>query len=550
MSILTQKNKIFRDTFFLIILAELFSFLGYYYPWVNTLAFFIVIILTVGISLYRLEYGIYILLAELFIGSFGYLFYFAYGGFTISIRVALWLIIMSVWLVKIIVNWLRTKKLSVDFFKSSWFIPVMVLWFFIGWGLINGLLNGNSLSNIFFDFNNWLYFLLIFPIFTIWRDGERLKTVKLIFLASITWLSAKTILLAYVFTHNFHGLDLEIYGWMRLDRIGEITQTTAGFSRIFMQSHIFVLIGFFILLVYLLKFIIVIASRPRICPPCKGGLRGFNFQSARTSPTPPLQGGLSTCSDNKKFLISYCFLLTLFLSAIIISFSRSFWLGLLAGGIFVWLIAIFKLKIKFKQFIIYNSIILFVIIASLILTVAAIKFPYPRPYGGFNPADLLTERATQISNEAGASSRWQLLTPLWQKIKTAPIIGRGFGATVTYKSNDPRVLATNPDGLYTTYAFEWGWLDLWLKLGLFGLLAYLFLSVKIIKDGLKTCSTLTLSLTVGLVVLMAVNIFSPYINHPLGIGYIMIALVMMERLSKNYKFLMATPDLAKPDNNK
>jgi hypothetical protein len=39
---------------------------------------------------------------------------------------------------------------------------------------------------------------------------------------------------------------------------------------------------------------------------------------------------------------------------------------------------------------------------------------------------------------------------------------------------------------------------------------------------------LSLSLATGLIVLMAVNIFSPYINHPLGIGYIILAAAMME----------------------
>ena len=54
-------------------------------------------------------------------------------------------------------------------------------------------------------------------------------------------------------------------------------------------------------------------------------------------------------------------------------------------------------------------------------------------------------------------------------------MGRGFGATVTYQTRDPRILADNGSGEYTTYAFEWGWLDIWLKLGIFGLAAYFLL---------------------------------------------------------------------------
>lgn len=499
-----SKNKILTYTFFLIILAELLSFLGYYYPLINSLALFIIVILTVFISLYRLEFGLYILLTELLIGSFGYIFYLDINGTQISLRLALWLTIMSVWLTKTILEWLKTKKLTIDFLRFGSIAPLVCLLIFVGWSLINGWVRGNSLSNIFFDANNWFYFLLIFPVGAAWLNRDRLETLKPIFLAAITWLSAKTIILAYIFTHNFSGLDLEIYGWMRADRLGEITQTAAGFSRIFMQAQIFVLIGFFIILFYLLKIIVE-----------NNNLRIIDFFRQRAS-------------------LKYIGLLVILLAAIVISFSRSFWLGLASGGLAVWLIALFKLKIGFGRFIFYNTLIFISIILSLILMLAVVKFPYPRAYG-FDPADLISRRVTQITNEAGASSRWQLLSPLWQKIKTVPVLGRGFGAAVTYKTNDPRALAMNPDGLYTTYSFEWGWLDIWLKLGLFGLLAYLFLLIKIIKDGLKINSYLSLALVSGLIVLMAVNIFSPYLNHPLGIGYIIMAIIIMEN-NKNKNF--------------
>ncbi len=472
-----------KKIFLLIILAELLSFLGYYFQIINFLAFFGLAILILILTLRRLEYGVYLLLAELFIGSFGYLFYFEAGGLKISLRLALWLVVMSVWLARTVLQWIKTKKLAVDFFLSSYFYYFLALFIFIAWGAVNGLINKNLTGNVFFDFNNWLYFLLIFPLYEIARDENNLKIIKQIFLASVSWLSLKTIILAYFFSHSFDFFNLDLYRWVRLSGAGEITQVVPGFSRIFMQSHIFVLIGFFIILFTIIRHI---------------------------------------NESNKQYTL-YLILNTLYISAIIISFSRSFWLGLAAGGLVIWLIAIFKLKISFKQFIIFNSLVLLSIIFSLSLTAAAIKFPYPAPTAGFDAASVLSERATSLTGEAGASSRWQLLTPLLEKIKTAPLLGRGFGATVTYRSNDPRVLESNPNGLYTTYAFEWGWLDVWLKLGLFGLLAYLALFARIIINGLKNGSALALGLAAGLIVLAAVNVFSPYVNHPLGIGYLILA---------------------------
>ncbi len=487
-------NKIIKNTLLFIIAAEILSFLGYYYQPVNFIAFFIIAILTLILSLRRLEYGLYILLAELIIGSFGYLFYFETGGLKISLRIALWLIIMSVWLASAIIKLAKTKKIELDFFRSSYLFYFSALAVFVVWGMINGLLQNNLLSNNFFDANNWFYFLLVFPIFSVLRTDDHIKIIEQIFFASIGWLSVKTLLLAYFFSHSFDYFTLDLYRWVRSSGAGEITQVVPGFSRIFMQSHIFVLIGFFILLFYLLK---NIEKKPPVLNRQNLGLIGFT---------------------------------TLLLSTIIISFSRSFWLGLAAGAIFILLTAIFKLKINLKKFIVFNLTAIAALAVSLALTFLVIKFPYPAPSGGFDAANLLSDRVTRITNEAGASSRWQLLPPLIEKIKTAPILGRGFGATVTYKSNDPRALAANPEGTYTTYAFEWGWLDVWLKLGIFGLLAYLILLVKIIYDGLKINSYYSLSLAAGLFVVLAVNITSPYANHPLGIGYIIIAAVIIESL--------------------
>jgi len=479
----------YKNIIFLIILAEILSFLGYYYQLVNFIAFFVLIIFTIILSLYRLEYGLYILLTELFIGSFGYLFYFTYGGFAISLRLALWLIVMSVWLAQTILSWFKTKRLNINFLKSRYFNYFFILFIFIAWGVVNGLANHNSFGNLFLDFDRWLYFALIFPVYEVWRDEANLKIIKQIFLSAISWLSVKTLLLAYFFSHSFNYFTLDLYRWVRSSGVGEITQVVPGFSRIFMQSHIYVLIGFFILLFYL----------------------------------------LSVARHDKIKLFTACLvLLILFLSTILISFSRSFWIGLAAGGLAVWLVAIFKLKIKLKQFIVFNLSVLFVIVLSLVLTVAVVKFPFPSPSGGFDAANLFADRATAVAGEAGASSRWQLLSPLWQKITAAPLEGRGYGATVTYKSSDPRLLSANPKGEDTTYAFEWGWLDVWLKLGLFGLLAYLALFAKLIFSGLKNNSFLALSLITGLIVLMAVNITSPYVNHPLGIGYLLITAVIIE----------------------
>ena len=201
-------------------------------------------------------------------------------------------------------------------------------------------------------------------------------------------------------------------------------------------------------------------------------------------------------------------------------------------ALFLFFIIVLRL-LKIKKTLYFLGIFILSGIFALFLIAVTVKFPYPDSQTNFNAAKLLSERAKTVSGEAGVSSRWSLLPELWGEIKKAPIRGQGFGAEVTYKSSDPRVLEKNPDGFYTTYAFEWGWLDVWLKIGFLGLLTYLvliFLIVHkiiwpVIKEGkfnLNFENGFKLSLAVGLAAISIINFFSPYLNHPLGIGYLLL----------------------------
>ncbi len=525
-------GNIFKKTFLFIVLAELLSLFAYLLPDFRQTAFLIIVLTTLILTLYKLEYGIWVLLAELFIGSKGYLFFFEHNGLIVSIRIALWLIVISVWLGMVITNRVKNRTKAKEpgsessepgsfarssFFKHSpYFSYFLILFAFITWGLINGFLNHNEFSNIFFDFNGWLYFVLVFPIYSVITDkvprafmglSEPLLVIWQIFIAAIIWLSLKTFFLLFAFSHNMIGMISELYYWVRTTGVGEITQIQGGFYRIFFQSHIFVLIGFFIFIIFLSQ-------------------KNTNFKS-------------------RKYLYlfsAFCFLL----SAILISFSRSFWLGLITGFILLYTYFIWQ-KYSWKKILYNTGLFLLGTIVSIGLIAVIVKFPYPKPMGGFNTTELISQRASTITGEAGVSSRWALLPELWQKIKNAPILGQGFGTTVTYKTGDPRVLQSSPTGEYTTYAFEWGWLDIWLKLGLLGLFFYLILIAKICLMGLMTkqsqkdvtilkdtpkLNNIKTGLIIGLIIIAIVSIFSPYMNHPLGIGYLLMASLIINFSSR------------------
>jgi O-antigen ligase len=482
LSELTNKifDKRFRFIFLILVFAELASLCGYFVLPINSLGFFVILAIALILSLKNLKYGVYLALAELFIGSKGYLFCFEACGTAISLRLGLWLAVMAVWLAKSILA--RSSGRNKDWLRSCW--PFFILFIFIAWGFLNGLFNGNGFNNIFFDANGWLYFLLLFPIFEVAGKEENFNRNFLrIFFASTFWLALKTLILLFIFSHNLAAAG-KIYDWVRITGVGEITNTNYGFIRIFFQSHVFILLGIFMILFIFNHFVF----------------------GKKDKPAWP-----------------YFAMLILFSAIAVSGFSRSFWAGLALALLFYAGLAWKKYGCKN----LLKTLLVFALafILSIGLIAAVIKFPYPRP-GQFN-LSALAERV-KIKNEPGASSRYALLPPLWEKIKSAPILGRGFGATATYKTSDPRILETTADGYYTTYAFEWGWLDIWLKFGFLGLLFYLFLIGKIIKDGFFADNWFSPSLAVGLVFLSATSIFSPYLNHPLGIGFIILAAAIIK----------------------
>jgi len=67
----------------------------------------------------------------------------------------------------------------------------------------------------------------------------------------------------------------------------------------------------------------------------------------------------------------------------------------------------------------------------------------------------------------------------------------------------------------------------------------------IIKQGIQLLKTnlsdkvkvVIISLLAGLIALMTVNIFSPYLNHPLGIGYLIIMMVIFNYYAKKQRKL-------------
>lgn len=487
MSKKTQKLLLLL-TFFLII--EIFSFLGSLFPLVNQIFFLILFLATLALSLYHLEYGLLVVLAELFIGSMGHLFYFTIGAYELPIRIALWLVVMAVFGGKLIQQLINTKSASPYWISlksfSAWKI-LGGLFFVIILGIINGLWRHNDLNTIFLDFNSWLYFFLILPAVVVYSQREEpvITRLQLVFLAGAIWLSVKTLFLLFIFTHN-NALTADIYLWLRETIVGEVTPTVTGWPRIFIQGQSFSALAFFLIFWF----------------------KAVNFKF-----------GEFFKRQNLFMLVAAAG----FLSAILLSFSRSFWVGLVGALIFSFIL-IWR-RHGFKKMLTAGVWTLAAGVLSIALIYLVAAWPYWRA-GSTDFSQSFLAR-TSNSNDAAVASRWSLLPILTQAAQREPILGQGFGSTVTYVSRDPRILQRNPSGQYTTYAFEWGYLSLWLKIGLAGLAVYLLFLGLLIRDSLRLAAKINnylfYALPAGILFLALTHTFTPYLNHPLGIGFLVIS---------------------------
>lgn len=458
-------GKTFKSAFLFLVFVELLSLLAHLVPSANAALFFILMAAALTMTLIKLEYGLSLVLAELFVGGKGHLFTIDFDGISLSIRISLFLVIIAVWLVQKI----KTRQLP----AVKKLIPFYLLLAAITIGLVNGWYH-NSAAKMFFDFNAWIYFALAPVILDILKDKKVTENLLQILTAATTYLALKTIGILILFASHITGMGGIFYQWVRNSGVGEITYMSGTIFRVFLQSQMYLMIGFFIIL------FLFLASQN------KGSTK------------------VAVATGLYLYLVSF---------ALMISQSRSYWVGMLVGTAALLALAFHYLKLDIKKLGL-TLLILASFIWSQTFLLQLITFNFA--------GNIVSQRFANLEAEAAGLSRLNQLQPLSNAILQQPIFGYGFGKELTYISTDPRIVKQHPDGVYTTYAFEWGYLDIWLKLGLFGLVSYIVLIYFITRDIIKNPQPLQLGMLLGLIALLATNIFSPYLNHPLGIGYILL----------------------------
>jgi len=415
------------------------------------------------LGLKKRELALYLAFLELVLGSFGYLLSINISGAHISLRYAFFAVIMVFWIYDVLRGRFRARS------KTAKALAIfLIFWIF---GIVSGYARGYNPSDIFFDANGYLYLLMFLPAITYINTREKLLWLSKTLFMGICVLTVFSLGLFIIFAKSQSAGTLEIlYKWVRDFRLGEITPLKNGIYRIFLQSQIYLLPGIFLIFI-----------------------RNWRRKISR---------------------LSFVIWGPMLSAAIYICLSRSLWIGF-AAGIIILAVLMVYLKID-KKILIKRGV---EAAAAVAIGVLAIGLFIPKD------ASLLFGRF-QIG-ESASDTRMAELAPLFFAIKAHPVLGYGFGKTLTFTSFDPRV-GGQP---YTSYAFEWGYLDMILKFGLLGLATYLYFIWAIIRQlfrELKKEPFYNLWALASLAALLAVHIFTPYLNHPLGIGILILAGVAAE----------------------
>ena len=374
----------------------------------------------------------------------------------------------------VILGWifgqLETRQ-SIFWLPKPFSGPLRLFWIAV---IVSVLFSPDS-ANVVHDFNGYLYLLAAPLIFSAVRAGDwalygRILAGGVIALATVTM--ATLLGFGWIPRENLNGL----YTWIRDVRLGEITPVAGTYYRVFMQSQLYALLL------------------------AVGGAAAALWSSSPWS---------------RRAALTAAWVGTV---VVVASLSRSFWVAGIIGLVTLTLL-LRRNGVKYTNLVRYVVITIAVVVVTFYgLQLATGNFP------------LSLQQRLDI-NEPAAAARSAQAGPLWSAVWRHPLWGSGFGTTVTYRAVDPRRLVQST--VVTTDTFELGWLDTWLDIGLVGIFALLWWLHRLWRLGRAVAqqSAVGVITMLAVVALIVVHLFTPYLNHPLGLGLLLFLSALQPRTS-------------------
>lgn len=428
--------------------------------------------------------GLCLVVYETFIGGHGHLWSLAPLGIPLSLRMALFGGLWCGYLIRLIQKASSRPQLTVR--EAPWITWMAAVGLALGIGGMH-----YALPAVFDDGNGYAALSLILPAASLSWTREERRWLLLSLVAAVGWLFLASLALLFTFSHLPGKVLDDVYRFVRDTRLYEVTLISGDTLSQFLPSG-------------------------------NWYFRVFSYGQVLAGMTAFVAGWAWVAGHRSRAL---WFVMIASTAGLLGSLSRSAFVGAALAGLGALpLLIMLRPKLADVWSAVWRAAL--ATLAAVTLLWAAVAVP-PRPDISNWP---FYKGNGGNSRGAAVSSRWNLLPPLNEKIAQHPVLGSGLGDTVTYISDDPRIRDINPTGEYTTMRVEWGYHDLWWKLGLAGVVSVLWLAMML---GVQTMRAkgddrwLTYGAAGMALVLLGTNIFSPYLNHPIGIVGLLTAAWLM-----------------------
>ena len=363
--------------------------------------------------------------------------------------------------------------------ERKFLIPIIVVCIYIAYGSVIGLINGNSLGDIFSDVNSFLGILYILLLIAYIKGrSENINKLLNIFVNCATIVSIITIIL-FVVSRIYLPNNLEIIvAYNNLNtklQYGLISGLVLSnnYARVYLYNGIFMQLAVAIMFIKLF---------------------------------------------NKEKNIFGIVKLAILLIGIYVSNTRGFWLGtvgvvVLSFAYYLWRVKKYRLTIKNVLISIIPLILVAVIIPK---TIVAVSPEQNLPDSAGSIKDRI-ESIGDFENDESNKVRAIQLRFLVDKIKEKPVLGWGFGSHI-YEY--PQYMEENGLQSVNSSSFELYYVELVFKTGVigvlifFGYLIYNFIKLMLIlfKKGLRERDEqMLVGWTIGTMSILASSITNPYI---------------------------------------
>lgn len=386
----------------------------------------------------------------------------------LSLRTILFSAFITLWFIQTISN----NKIEMFNFPKKIYTLLIIFGIFLFFSAVIGINNQHGLKPVIQDLIPYSFLILIFPLYHLFEKKENQEYLIRLLIVFVTGSAIFSLFTFILFSSGIVYLQSPYYKWFRDVIMGKITDMGNGFFRIVTPEHLLAV-----------PIVLLLAS---------------------------------LLMRNEKHHKMWWLTLSLALLILILDFSRIYLLAIGLG------LLILKYKHNWINWLFINFSVLSIIIILFcgINTIAS--------NGKTVGLDLFLGRVkslTQPETEASSLTRMTLLPPILNMIKIHPIIGSGIGSKVIF--NDPI-----SKKLIKTSQFDWGYFEMWVELGLFGIISFLSLIFYIILHLIKKIKLTPdfhdfyIGLLAGVTALLTMNLTSPVLFHSLGILYLVFVIVL------------------------